>query len=290
MMNVLRKGLLTLWFWLGVSISTALTGIVYVIYKLVWSSITTPSEHDVITWLIENVMTEMIMLWMTTPGFWKVNHMVVKTQSRALSESVPESERTEDNANPKSDPDGPFLLAANHNSLIDTLFISDLRYKKTYTYNVKWAMVPVFGWLCVFAGYIGIDTSNAKAKAEVVPKVCRAIKNGYSVMVYPQGTRSRAPDDLLKTYDAKTGAFRVAAETGCQILPIFIRGSDKIVNRRGVVDSGTVDIVYGEPFSGDDVEDLRKCWVHKLNMINLSFRNQSGPPMVTSSMPIDSSS
>ena len=257
MMNVLRKVLLTLWFWLGVSISTALTGIGYLIYKLVFSGNYAISDHDVITYLIENVMAELILLWMTLPRFWIINH-------RAVTLTAGKNAK---------DSNGPFLLAANHNSLIDTLFIADLNYKKTYTYNVKWSMVPVFGWLCVLAGYIGIDTSNPRAKASVVPKVCSAIKNGYSVMVYPQGARSRIPEASLESINIKTGAFRVAIETGCQILPIYIEGSDKIVSRYGVVDSGSVDIVYGVPFSGSDVNSCRQLWVDDMNSIRTLIRS-----------------
>lgn len=245
--RAIRRILITLWFWLGVVIATALTGICFILspVRWVWPQVT---QHDHITFLIENIMTNVILLWMTLPGLWKVNHYHFKNS----------------NQRPK-DSDGPFLLAANHNSLIDTLFISDLNYKKTYTYNVKWSNVPVFGWLCIAADYIGIDTSSPEQKAKVVPKIGNAIKNGYSVMVYPQGTRSRTPDAPIIPEEVKTGAFRVAAETRCPILPISIKGSDKIVSRYGVVDWGNVDIVYCDPIQGDDVNHLRSQWANTIN-------------------------
>ena len=247
MISAVRRTLITLWFWLGVVIATALTGISYVILPLgwLWPSV---SQHDRITFLIENIMTTFILSWMTLLGLWKVNHYHFKKSG----------------SRPK-DSNGPFLLAANHNSLIDTLFISDLAYKKTYTYNVKWSNVPVFGWLCIAADYIGIDTSSAEQKAKVVPKITAAIKNGYSVMVYPQGTRSRKPDSPIIPEDVKTGAFRVAVQGKCQILPIVIRGSNKIVSRYGIVDWGVVDIVYCDPIQDDDVDQLRNQWIDIVN-------------------------
>ena len=249
MLSVTRKAALTLYFWTGVVIATALTGIAYCCAKVLspWNQLI--SEHDLITYIIENVMAQIILLWMTTPGFWKVEYSTMgKLHGKAPRDS-----------------DGPFLLAANHNSLIDTLFISDLNYKKSYSYSSKWGYVPVFGWLCVLAGYISIDTTSPEKRAEVVPKVVNAIRNGYSVMVYPQGTRSRTPNAKLYQSDVKTGAFRVAAETQCQILPIAIRGSDKIVSRRGVVDCGTVDIIYCDPISGDNPIKLLNEWIDTIN-------------------------
>ena len=212
-------------------------------------------DHDITTFLIENLMANMILLWMELPGFWKVEHYEMLELDKPPN--VPR----------------PLILAANHNSLIDTLFIAlvgslgtpHYPLRKTYTYNKKWRHAPVFGWMCVAAGYISIDTSSLEAKKLVVPKIASAVRDGYSVMVYPQGTRSKRPSAPLQASDVKTGAFRVAAETGVPIWPIRLKGTDQIVNHYGIVDTGTVKITFCRPISGTNVNEMRDDWISTMN-------------------------
>jgi 1-acyl-sn-glycerol-3-phosphate acyltransferase len=81
---------------------------------------------------------------MSWPGFWTLN--IYKDKN------IPNTDLSK----------GPFILAPNHTSIIDTLYIAILNYKKTYSYNLKWSWVPLFGQLCLLADYIGIDKIDMK--------------------------------------------------------------------------------------------------------------------------------
>lgn len=231
---MLKKILLTLWFWLVVIIATAITGVLsllvlttQILYMIFFPPHKLFDLHDIITIIIENVMAGMIYECMVGPGFWKV------------------SAYTAGDIEMKDLQKGRYILAPNHTSIIDTLLIAMFSNRKTYTFNMKWAWVPGFGQLCLLAGYVGISSGN---KSTVVKRISEKVKKGYSVMIYPEGTRSKNPDALQPL---KTGAFRIAQNTQTPVLPITIKGTAAAVDRYGLVDTGVIKIAFGEPF---DVE------------------------------------
>ena len=240
-LKFLRRLFVTIWFWSGAIIATVALGICMVLSGTF--------THDNITANIETIMADIIFLWMTVPGFWKLE---VSKMSSVKDEDVKQSK-------------GPFLLAANHNSIIDTLFMAKLPYRKTYTFNLKWSWVPIFGQLCVYAGYIGIDTSSSEQKAKVVPKIIDKMKEGYSIMIYPQGTRSLTPEDNLYPSHLKHGTFSIAKEGKFKIMPFAIKGSNKALMRGGWADIATIELIQCAPFEVEEVEQGKIDFCRAIN-------------------------
>jgi len=216
--DILIKLVLTIYFWLIVSIGslTAFTMILYDPMHLF--------DHDFITFNIETYMASFIYFCMTKTGVWKVTIHNNLEKSYEL-DSV--------------------IIAPNHISLVDTLFVALMPQKKTYSYNKKWGWVPVFGWMSQMAGYISIDKNNKAKLAQIVPDVIKRIKNGYSIMMYPEGTRNKNPQTLSNII--KTGAFRIAKESGAAILPIVFVNTDKAVSYYGIVNYANIHIHILEP-------------------------------------------
>lgn len=224
-----RRLLLTIWFWTGAAIGTLLTT---AFVGLVCMAFPRMLTHDFITFSIENLMAGFIELWMTVPGFWKIDLYYPSDLDVSLIASNK----------------GPFILAANHNSIVDTLFIALLEYKKSYTYNRKYRYVPLFGQLCILAGYVDIDMSNPESKAKCTQRIGDMIDHGYSIMLYPEGTRNKTPCCGIDPTKLKSGAFRLSSTYGAKILPIKIVGSDQILRPYGIVDSGIVKIIISTPY------------------------------------------
>ena len=225
---------MTLWFWTGTVIATAITGIACVIRHFRTED---GCDHDQITFMIENIMAKFIFYWMTVPRFWSYEVTWCDQETRLALMKNP----------------GAFILAANHSSIIDTLFIALFPVRKTYTYNLKWSRVPVFGWLCLWAGYIGIDTKSEEGKKQIVPRVAERVKQGYSVMVYPEGTRNKhPPKPLLKL---KTGAFRVAHAAQRPVLPLVLKNTWQGMSRYGVVDIATMKMIICKPIVPTDAKE-----------------------------------
>jgi len=99
--------------------------------------------------------------------------------------------------------------------------------------------VPAFGWVCLLAGHITIDPSDQQSKRNAIKQSEKKLKEGSSILFYPEGTRGYDPKGLLSF---KTGAFRVAYSTHKSIIPITLIGTKKACNR-GICDVGTIVIV-----------------------------------------------
>jgi 1-acyl-sn-glycerol-3-phosphate acyltransferase len=239
-----RRILITIWFWAWTSIATVLLQVAVLVFGA--------ADHDGITALIENLMANMIFLAMTLPGIWSFNSYKTKNVNREDYEAS----------------QGPFLLAANHNSIVDTLFMALLPIRKSYTFNLKWSWVPIFGPLCLQANYVGIDVSNPDQKAKVVPNIVAKMKAGYSIMIYPQGSRAANPLKRLEPADLKHGTFTIAKQGEFKILPIAIRGTDTAMRRGGWCDVSTIDLIICKPFAVTDVEQGKR---HYCDLVNAAL-------------------
>lgn len=112
------------------------------------------------------------------------------------------------------------VVVANHLSFLDMPLMATLPWKMKWVSKKEIFQIPVVGWLMRMAGHISIDRGSVKA-FESLRTSQRYLENGIPVMVFPEGTRSR--DGRMKPF--KRGAFVLAIEGNCHILPIAIHGT-----------------------------------------------------------------
>ena len=119
------------------------------------------------------------------------------------------------------DPRRPYVAVSNHESYADIFLISHLPWEMKWISKETMFRIPCFGWMMRMSGDISITrgerTSTVKAMAAARDRLNRRV----SVMIFPEGTRSRG-DDMLPFKD---GAFRLALEAGVPILPIVVAGT-----------------------------------------------------------------
>jgi 1-acyl-sn-glycerol-3-phosphate acyltransferase len=81
--------------------------------------------------------------------------------------------------------------------------------------------IPIFGRAMRGVGYISIDRSNRKSAFESLKQAALTIRNGTSVLIFPEGTRSR--DGRILPF--KKGGFVLAVDAGVPVVPIIIKGT-----------------------------------------------------------------
>jgi 1-acyl-sn-glycerol-3-phosphate acyltransferase len=109
--------------------------------------------------------------------------------------------------------------------------------------------IPLFGFAMKRAGYISIDRSNRRSAFESLTKAAQIIRNGRSVLIFPEGTRSR--DQSIKAF--KKGGFVLAVESGVPIVPIVIHGTWRIMSKNGlVIRPGNVTVEILDPIETKD--------------------------------------
>jgi 1-acyl-sn-glycerol-3-phosphate acyltransferase len=81
------------------------------------------------------------------------------------------------------------------------------------------------------ADYITVDRGNDESKAEMLERSYRCLKNGTSVMIFPEGTRSL--DNEIGFF--KRGAFQLAIQADVPILPVLIDGTGGVLPKHGLI-------------------------------------------------------
>ncbi|MFO7568688.1 MAG: lysophospholipid acyltransferase family protein [Smithellaceae bacterium] len=139
----------------------------------------------------------------------------------------------------------PQIFMANHQSDFDILIT--LAY---VTCQFRWIAkkelfaIPVFGQAMKSAGYIEIDRQNHEKALQSLDLAALRIREGKSVMTFPEGTRSR--DGEIKAF--KQGTFHLAIASGVPIVPISIIGSGEIMPKRSLkVKPGRIKLVIDKP-------------------------------------------
>jgi 1-acyl-sn-glycerol-3-phosphate acyltransferase len=122
---------------------------------------------------------------------------------------------------------GPYLLCANHQSLLDVLVVMALGSDFKWVSGLRFFKIPLFSSYMRATGYISADLANPFAGAAVLDECGQWLESGVSVGIFPEGTRSR--DGRLGSF--KPGAFRVALTHGVRVLPLVIDGSREALPR-----------------------------------------------------------
>jgi 1-acyl-sn-glycerol-3-phosphate acyltransferase len=163
--------------------------------------------------------------------------------------------RIERSASAASLPQAVFM--SNHESLVDIplLFVGILQSVRFLAKRSLFFM-PFMGWSMWAAGFVPVDRRRTEKAADVFLTLERRVKAGHSVLVFPEGTRSRSGE--LQPF--KKSGFLLAIRTGLPIVPIAVSGARDVVG----VDSlwiGRVPAVIrlGEPIptAGLSVSDTR---------------------------------
>lgn len=145
----------------------------------------------------------------------------------------------------KIDPQRSYILVSNHQSNFDIFaLLGYLPIQFRWTAKASLFRIPFLGWAMARIGYIPIDRESPKKAYRSMLQAVEKVKNGFSVMIFPEGTRS--PDGHLQPF--KKGVFLIALKSQAPILPITIKGTNKIM-RKGDWRTypGKVRIVIDQP-------------------------------------------
>jgi 1-acyl-sn-glycerol-3-phosphate acyltransferase len=126
------------------------------------------------------------------------------------------------------DPGKSYFYMANHRSNFDIpVLLGCLPIQFRWLAKAELFKIPIFGRAMSGAGYVKIDRFNRESAFRSIDEVAAKMKNGVSVMIFPEGTRSQ--DGNVKPF--KKGGFVMAVDTGVPIVPIILRGTRSIMTK-----------------------------------------------------------
>jgi len=167
---------------------------------------------------------------------------------------------------------GPALYVSNHRSMLDP-FIELHLIEAFIVSKAEVEEYPIIGPGARATGVIFVKRGEHTSRSAVKEAIHKTLADGYSVLIYPEGTTSKE----LTTQDFKLGSFKVAVEAGVPVVPVALDYRDEshkwdegglmefVMNK---LSSKRIDtaISIGEPLVGDNPVELMKtskAWIQK---------------------------
>lgn len=146
---------------------------------------------------------------------------------------------------PRLQPGQPYVFMSNHLSTVD-IWAALVAVPVGFRFIAKkqLGLIPLFGWAMSAGRFIFIDRKNPAAARRSIDLAATRVRAGQSVVIYPEGTRSR--DGRLGPF--KKGGFHLAVNAGAAIVPMAVRGSDRLMPRGApLIRPGEVEVLFGDP-------------------------------------------
>jgi putative phosphoserine phosphatase/1-acylglycerol-3-phosphate O-acyltransferase len=139
----------------------------------------------------------------------------------------------------------PAVFIFNHQSQLDVIVMASLlRTDFTGVAKKELKTDPMFAPLGWLADVAFVDRANTEEAKKALAPAVEALREGRSLAMAPEGTRSATP----RLGPFKKGAFHVAMQAGVPIVPVVIRNAGELMPSHGVlISSGTLDVAVLPP-------------------------------------------
>lgn len=223
------------------------------------------------------------------PGFW---WRLIEVLILPLFNTFVTLTLTKGSALPRT---GPFIVAPNHHSEIDPIVmgVAVWRLGRTPRFLAKASLftIPVVGFLLRATGQIAVER-GASASGAALRSANQLISGDQGLIVYPEGTLTRQPD--LWPMKGKTGAIRMALESGIPLYPAAHWGTQDLMARYGksisVIPRPRIRVVVGEPMNLEPFQDrpitrelldeATDALMHAIQDLVASLRGETPPEMI----------
>jgi 1-acyl-sn-glycerol-3-phosphate acyltransferase len=119
-----------------------------------------------------------------------------------------------------------YVVVCNHSSFMDVPLSSPgiPGANKTIA-KIEMSRIPLFG-MVYKRGSVLVDRKSEESRKSSYNRMKEVLQMGLHMCIYPEGTRNKTSEPLQKFHD---GAFRLAVESGKDVIPAIIRGTNKVL-------------------------------------------------------------
>ncbi len=148
------------------------------------------------------------------------------------------------------DPKQAYIYMSNHTSNLDPpMQVPALGRRTSVLAKKELFGIPIFGTALRLGQIVPVDRSNRDSAIDSVRRAVEVLRSGMSMMVYPEGTRSR--DGKLLPF--KKGPFHMAMEAGVPVAPITILNTHNLWPKGTfTIKPGTVTMIFHPPMFPQD--------------------------------------
>ncbi len=129
------------------------------------------------------------------------------------------------------DPRRPYVFVSNHASLADAFLIALLPWEMKWLSKRTILHIPLLGWQMRLAGDVELVRGDKESARRAMEELRRRLDRKLSVLIFPEGTRSR--DGSLAPF--RDGAFRLAIEAAVDVVPLAVKGTETALPKHSFV-------------------------------------------------------
>ncbi len=155
--------------------------------------------------------------------------------------------------------DRAVLFVSNHQGNFDIpVLFSSLHRPIGFLAKIELAKVPVLHAWMPKLGCVFIDRANPRQSIKAIQKCAEVLKGGHSVVIFPEGTRSRG----TRMGDFKKGSLRLVEKAGVPIVPVTVNGTYQVMEaRKNRINAANVSVTISPPvdyggMSKEEQEDI----------------------------------
>lgn len=148
------------------------------------------------------------------------------------------------------------IIMSNHQSLFDVwALIGKIPLQIRWIVKAEIRKIPIFGYTLERMGHIYVDRKKRAAAYSSLETAAGKIKNGTSVIIFPEGTRSN-DGHLLKF---RMGGIIMALKSGVPILPVTVNGSRFVLPKNTLaLMPGKIEVVVGDMIDASTYDENHK--------------------------------
>jgi 1-acyl-sn-glycerol-3-phosphate acyltransferase len=148
----------------------------------------------------------------------------------------------------------PAVFVSNHLSFLDIYTLFHLHQDFKFISKTSNFLIPIIGWSMFLTGHVMINRVDRRSQLECLKQCGALLKEGASVLFFPEGTRSKDG----RMYPFKKGAFSVAAKAKVPVIPVTLVGTgDLMPNKKEyLLYPGKVKVVIHPSVQPSNADDM----------------------------------
>ena len=148
-------------------------------------------------------------------------------------------------------PEGAVLFVSNHPSLFDiAMFLGYIPRPAGFIAKAEISKIPILKRWMLEYNCIFLDRSNLRQSAKAINEGIAKLKSGISMIIFPEGTRSRGREML----EFKHGSFKLATKAKVPIVPVTMDGTHEIFETGdGKIHAANIKVTIHEPIETRDL-------------------------------------